>query len=106
MADVTIPLYNDTTNYSVSVQLNDVTYTLSFRYNTRMDTWILSIGDISDSPILGGVPLLTGPALLDQFLSYNIPPGALVIFNTEDNNIQPTLDTFAQLFNLYYRELA
>lgn len=105
MSFLSIPLFDDTANYTIRIQLDQIVYTLGFRFNTRLNTWVLRVADEFDVTILAGIPLLPGPALLDQFLSYAVPPGGLILFNTENNNIPPTQDTFSNIFDLIYNEV-
>jgi len=52
----------------LTIQLGGVTYTLTLNYrNTDMGGWVLDIGDSNNSPILQGVPLVTGANLLAQY---------------------------------------
>jgi hypothetical protein len=64
--------------FSERVTLQGITYTLVFRWNTVASVWTVDFnGDDGVTPILRGIPLLTGCDLLEQF-AY-LPLGAHLI---------------------------
>ena len=54
--------------FSESVSLQGVTYTLVFKWNTVANVWTIDfLDDTGVTPIIRGIPLVTGCDLLEQF---------------------------------------
>lgn len=99
-----IPVDSLRPNYSFKIDLEGVTYTLSFRYNTRDIIWTMDIADEGGTIILSGIPLVLGTILLERFPNSNIPPGDLFVLNLEDENAEATRDNFGTDVLLMYEE--
>jgi len=86
----------------LTIQLGGVTYTLTLNYrNTDMGGWVLDIGDSNNSPILQGVPLVTGANLLAQY-EYLDFGGALYCQTTSDPDAVPTFENLGTDGMLYW----
>src|SRR4249920_2633608 len=85
-----LPARNDLPWYNIKDTLSGVLYTLRFRYNTRMQRWIMDIADPSNNNILNGIPLLILRDAVGQYVIVGLPVGT--IFSTDDTNqnTQPT----------------
>lgn len=51
----------------IVVQLGGTTYTLTTRWLTPSDCWLLDIADVNNNPIVSGIPMITGADLLEQY---------------------------------------
>lgn len=84
-----IPARNDLPYYKFRIQLSGVTYSLSFRFNGRMNRWILDINDASGNQILSGIPLLILRNFLGQYRTLNIPEGIMLVTDETGKGLQP-----------------
>lgn len=84
------------------ITLSEVIYTLEFRYNGRMDRWMMNINDSSGNQILQGLPILVNRNLTGQYSTLSIPTG--VFFATDDSGqgVQPSLNSFSVDHTLWY----
>lgn len=65
----------------LAVQLAGVNYNLRTYWNGPVGCWNMDIADADDNPILGGIALVTGADLLEQF-GYLDFGGQLVVYDT------------------------
>jgi hypothetical protein len=94
-----IPL--QATNQTFTISLAGVTYTITIVWNYIINTWILNIGDSSNTPIVSGIPLVTGTDLLRPFPYLNFG-GQLIVQTTNDTTAIPTYDNLGTSGNLYF----
>lgn len=100
---VEIPIGSSFPWSSFQVSLSGAYYTLTARYNTRMQRWILDIGDASGTPIVTGLPLLLGRNPLARFTYIpGIPPGIFFVQSLDGSDTQPTRYSWGQTHALYY----
>lgn len=104
MALIKLPIDSLRSNYSFKIDLEGVTYTLSFRYNTRDTVWIMDIADEGENIILSGISLVLGTILLERFTNGNIPPGDFFILSLEDGTSEATRENFGTDVLLMYEE--
>ncbi len=64
---------------------------LTFTIGDSVDQWVLDISDQSGTPILQGIPLVTGADLLAQYGYYNFG-GGLWVSTTNNPDAVPTFD--------------
>jgi len=85
-----------------SVQLNQTTYAMTVRYlDVDQGGWILDIADISDVPIVCGIPLVTGTDLLAQY-GYLGFGGQLFVQSDSDPDATPTFQNLGSTSHLYW----
>lgn len=108
MADIQISLRTDILAYSIKVTLEDIVYTLSFRWNARLEKWIMDIGDVSGEPLLVGLPLYEGIPLTRRFVGRidGLPPGMFMVVDETGQNRDPDLETLGGDVKLIYSEAA
>lgn len=99
MTPYEVPLTN--TPQKVVVDLAGVAYQLLVQWNGASACWILDINNQDGTPILQGVPLVTGVNLLDQFDYLDIG-GALYAQTDGDVNVVPTFDNLGTEGHLYF----
>lgn len=98
----TIPLDENLPDYSFSCTLDGASYTLRAYYNTRARRWRLNILDISENPVLMGIPLTIGRDLTAGLRYLQIPPGVFMALDDTGDGTQPTLGSFLLDHSLYY----
>ena len=75
----------------VSVVLDDVTYTLSFHWNSRDDGWYMTVLDESGQVIILGAVRLVADWPLYRNVVTRKPPGLLMVRDTSGAGSDPGL---------------
>lgn len=84
-----------------TISLNGAVYTLTFKWNTLGNMWVMDIGDAANNPLAQGLPLVTGSDLLAQFEYLQI--GGLMTVQTDNDPVAvPTFDNLGTLGHLFY----
>lgn len=81
MTAVICPLYKEA-YYTYSIDLSDETYSLTFRWNSRLQQWMMDIDDSEDASVVRGVPLVPVYPLLAQY-SLGKPVGQFYLMPVE-----------------------
>lgn len=97
-----IPLKNNVFFYKFRINLSSVLYTLQFRYNGRMNRWIMDVSDAAGNQIVSGLPLLIKRNLAGQYVTLSLPPGIFIADDVTNNDAQPTQFSFGLQNFLYY----
>ena len=92
MAEQIIPLTSEDGNYSFDVKLGDSIFNFTIYYNTRSETWVISLYDSELEPIFQGLNLVLGYEYLYNINNENKPYGFLFLINIENENEEPTRD--------------
>jgi hypothetical protein len=97
-----IPLERETSNFDVQVTLEDVTYTLDFRWNVRLEAWFMNILDAEGVNVIrAGLRLVTGWPL-NAYAAARTPPGAFLVIDTTGQEEEPDLDGLGDRWQLIY----
>ncbi len=86
------------------IQLGGVGYQLTLIYrndSTGIGGWVLDISDGNDTPIVQGIPLVTGADLLAQYKHLGFT-GALVCQTTSDPDAVPTFENLGDDGQIYW----
>jgi len=81
-----IPTFADKyARWKMSVNLSGVRYQLYISWNTRMSNWYMTILDVNDKILLGGLRLVPNVLLFEKYRASvpELPSGDLVIFDRE-----------------------
>ena len=100
---IEIPL-NSNPEQLFSISLNSQTFDVRVLYNHRADVWTMTFS-IEGSPVLSGVPLVSGVNILEQ---YDIGISNLFLINVADAQANTSIDdlgTSSRLFVLTDEEL-
>ncbi len=101
---LTIPARNDVPWYRFTIALSGVVYTLRFRFNVRMQRWILDIADSSNKNIIVGLPVLVSRNLFGRFVIDGLPPGSMFVDDLTNKDSQPGRFSFGLEHVLVYAE--
>lgn len=73
------------TRWKMFVDLSGVRYQLYISWNTRMENWYMTILDVNDRILLGGLRLVPNVLLFEKYRASvpELPIGDLVIFDRE-----------------------
>ena len=104
MATLVIPVRNDLPAYEFRIDLESVTYTMRFRYNLRMQRWIMDLADGDGEDIIAGIPILINLDLLRQYSRSNLPPGTLFCVDYSGEEQNPDRERFGDSALLLYEE--
>lgn len=95
-----LPIQNTAQTFTVTLSGVIYTFTLQYR-NIDQGGWVLDIGDVTNTPILQGIPLVTGTDLLGKY-AYLGFVGGLYVQTTTDPDAVPTFDNIGIDGQLYY----
>lgn len=84
------------------INLANVQYKLTVRWiNVEEGGWLLDIDSSDGSPIVRGIPLVTGVDLLGQYPQYKFG-GKLIAYVAGDNLAAPDYESFGTEGRLYF----
>lgn len=104
MAQIKIPTRNDFPSYSQRIELEGVIYNLSFRFNERMNRWIMDIQDQEENDILIGIVMLTSVPLLQQYIKEGLPPGDFILLHRDGTDTNAGRFDLGDAVQLFYAE--
>jgi hypothetical protein len=99
-----IPARNDLPFYKFRISLSSTVYSFSFRYNGRMQRWMLDINDASGNQILSGIPVLILRNLVSQYRTLAVPVGLLFATDDTGTDTQPTVYSFGLTNSFWYAD--
>ena len=103
MADVVfnLPNFAEENRFYRSFQksLDDVTYSFIIQFSSRMDRFMMSIGDQ-----VFGIAISAGIDILKQLHHLEVPPGELRTFDFDGLDRDPTRELFGDRITLVYTE--
>jgi hypothetical protein len=83
MATFEIPLTNTNPSFIFQVDLEGVNFEFRFRWNGRMQNWIVDLFDAVGTVVQTGYPFIVSYPLFRQNVTTNKYPGILGALNTE-----------------------
>ncbi len=105
---VVIPInreINGTSYFDLQAVLDDVTYTLEFRWNVRLEAWFMNVLDITGTAAHQvGIRLVTDYPY-NQRLANRVPSGMLAVIDTaapEGQEEDPDFDSLGNRHQLVY----
>ncbi len=106
MAIIEIPLRNDLDHYEFSVDLDGKAYLFEIFWNTRNETWHLTIKSDDTTVLVAGIPLLVNSNLLERFELASLPPGVLSLLEISGSNLDAEKSDLGVRCILIYSEAA
>jgi len=97
-----LPIDTTFSNFSQQMDLDGVSYNLTFLYNTTSAQWTISISDIDEVHIIDGLKLVLNSNLFSQYPSIGLPPGELYCIDTTDSETEINRDNLGSIINLIY----
>jgi hypothetical protein len=84
-----------------SISLGGVRYQINLQWNRFSQAWVIDIYDSNKNLLIGGVPLVTGTDLFEQFGYIEI--GGSLFAQTDNNTLAvPTFDNLGINSHLYF----
>lgn len=102
MAVFALPVTNADPNYRFQIELEGRLYFFEFRYNTRMERWLMDLEDENQDPLVVGIPVLTNLFLLAQFVDDRLPPGFIIAQDESGEGKQATRQQLGNDVKLLY----
>lgn len=99
---VEIPITSAVANYDFKTTLEGLVYSFRMQWNQRFNRWVMSLSDGNDQPLIQGVPVLSGPIVLEQYVTEGLPPGAILFLDTSGENIDPGRDDLGDRVRMFY----
>lgn len=99
-----IPVRNDLPAYEFRISLDGSVYIMSFRYNNRMDRWIMDLMTGEGEPIMMGIVILVNTSLLGKSRAEGLPPSLLFAINLVNENENPSRKDLGENVLLLYQE--
>lgn len=90
--------------YTEQVQLEGVKYLVKLSWNTRTETWMLSLYLLDGTAIIEGIAVTCGVDLLRGSAVTGKPPGLLAAIPLDNSVARPGIDGLGSRVQLYYRE--
>lgn len=84
-----------------SIAMAGVTRILTLHFCEPMAQWCLDIADVDSTPVLSGLPLITGADLLGQY-AYLELGGQLFVQSDDSADAPPTRDNLGSISRLYF----
>jgi len=105
---LTIPTYADQyARWEMSVDLSMKRYKFYVSYNSRQEAWMLSLSDVNDNLLLGGIRLVPGVSFLEKYRASvpDLPPGELCLADKDGmmSTAEVTRDNLSSRFALIYK---
>lgn len=100
-----LPVRSDFKAYEFQIDLDGIVYTLRFRFNYRMERWVMDIATEAGEDILNGIVLVTGYPLLDQYAYSELPPGRMIAIDVTGQNRDAGEDDLGNSIKLLYEEV-
>ncbi len=92
MAVLSIPTDTQIANYDFFITLDGVEFLLTFLFNSRDDTWIMTISDANENIIRAGMKVVNEFPLLRLWKEAVKPAGDMIAVNEGDVPAPPTIN--------------
>lgn len=89
MSNIQIPVDSNNMNYTLRVELDEVEYQFTFRWNDRDGSWFMAIADVEADPIAEGIPVRVGVPLLRTCTDIRKPTSTLLAIDTTGADLDP-----------------
>lgn len=106
MATVIVPTKTDLAIYREQVDLEGVTYTLDFQYNSREGAWYFDLLDAEGTAIRPGVKVVVGVPLLRLVQGAARPAGEMLALDQSGEDEEAGLEDLGDRVLLTYAEAA
>ena len=94
-----IPIRAEVSAQTFDIVLDDVSYSMSAKWNSRSEYWTLDISDVDGNVIIIGLCLKLGAGLLSPF---NFDIGELIMIDDTSTGLEASLDNIGITSRLVY----
>lgn len=106
MSVFTIPTSTTLQDYKLTADLDGVLYELRFRWNERLEAWLLDVYDATGVLLIAGRRCSADGALLAQHKHLAPIGGELLVFDTTLRRVDPKIDDFGTRVLMLYVDAA
>lgn len=107
MAVIKIPINTiDNKKIKQTTTLDGIAYVFEFKFNNRLNKWIMDILTTSNEIIVSGIIMQTNLPLLQNYYHLDIPQGDLFCVDMENENKDAEIDDLGTRVLLMYNEVA
>lgn len=99
---VEIELQQDVAHFGFAVELDSITYQLSFRWNARAGRWFLDVRDGDGNALRLGVAMIPDAPLLRRFGLGDAFPGELMLVDSHGFGADPGFEDLGRRHRLYH----
>lgn len=99
-----VPVGNNFPWTKFVTSLSGTSFSLVFRFNTRMSVWFMDIQDQAGNSLLSGVPILIETALIGRFVTQGLPVGDFIAFDDTNQGTEPGRYSFGTDHSLVYAD--
>ena len=92
--------------YTITVDLDNETFNLVFRFNGRESAWYMDICQVDNSVIAGGIKVVPNIDLSGRFRAVGSPKGSLMALGESEMADKPGRDDLGTRVKLYYLDEA
>ncbi len=98
----TLPLVPSLPNYRFGTTLEGEEYVFDIRWNSREESWYMSIFDGEANPIRQNIKIVLGVKLGKRVTHADFPPGAMVAVDTTNRGIEAKYDDLGERVIVVY----
>jgi len=109
MADIQkIPADSSTglSRFKFTTTLDGVDFILRFRWNTRIELWVMDIFDADENEINMSIPLMVNTNVIKKYKSNSMPQGTMILFDTSGTDEECGFDELGDRCVLLYEKAA
>lgn len=99
---IEIPLRNDLPFFDLQTVLDDVTYTLEIRWNTRAEAWFMNVLDIEGIVVYQAGLKLVANWMTSAYTTGRNPPGSFFLLDTSGQGEEPGEEDLGDRHKLLY----
>lgn len=81
--------------YTQDIKIEGIYYRFLFVWNTRSETWSLTISNVDEEVIISGIVLVINYDLLHGFHHLDLPKGGLFVIDSTGNTSKIAYDDFS-----------
>lgn len=97
-----MPTRADLARYSFTIDLDDVTYNLSFEWCDRDSGWYFSISDTNGVALLSGRRVVLDYPLISIYRDPRLPAGTFIALDSTGKGIEAGFTDLGQRVKLFY----
>jgi len=93
MAIFELPTRQDIANYRLEVNMDNVTFRLTLKFNSRDEAWYMTIFDANGTLLRAGLKIVSDFSLLTLWQDINVrPAGEIITLNLAEDISSPGLE--------------
>ncbi len=104
---IELPVNQEGPLFGFATELDGVTYGLTFRWNNRVEQWVMDLSDGEGTLLVAGIRVVIDTPLLARYRGRaNTPPGEMMAIDTSGQSMESDLEAIGRRVVLFYVEAA